>query len=72
MGAVSVGKGFLSILGIESSAVEKATQKLTALIATMQGLKAIQETLNEDNYFMQFLKQIKPIEAGLNKIKGAI
>ena len=70
MGAVSVGKGFLSILGIESSAVEKATQKLTALIATMQGLKAIQETLNEDNYFMQFLKQIKPIEAGLNKIKG--
>lgn len=70
MGAVSVGKGFLSILGIESSAVEKATQKLTALIATMQGLKAIQESLNEDNYFMQFLKQIKPIEAGLNKIKG--
>ena len=70
MGAVSVGKGFLSILGIESSAVEKATQKLTALIATMQGLKAIQETLNKDNYFMQFLKQIKPIEAGLNKIKG--
>ena len=70
MGAVSVGKGFLSILGIESSAVEKATQKLTALIATMQGIKAIQETLNEDNYFMQFLKQIKPIEAGLTKIKG--
>src|SRR5574344_380269 len=70
MGAVSVGKGFLSILGLESSAVDKATQKLAALVATMQGLKAIQETLNEDNYFMQFLKQIKPIEAGLNKIKG--
>ena len=70
MGALSVGKGFLSILGIESSAVEKATQKLTALIATMQGIKAIQESLNKDNYFMQFLKQIKPIEAGLNKIKG--
>lgn len=70
MGAVSVGKGFLSILGIESSAVDKATQKLAALVATMQGLKAIQETLNEDNYFMQFLKQIKPVQAGLNKIKG--
>lgn len=70
MGAVSVGKGFLSILGIESSTVEKATQKLTALIATMQGLKAIQETLNQDNYFMQFLKQIKPLESGINKIKG--
>lgn len=70
MGAVSVGKGFLSILGIESSAVEKATQKLTALIATMQGLKAIQESLNQDNYFMQFLKQIKPVEKGINKIKG--
>lgn len=70
MGAVSVGKGFLSIFGLESSAVEKATQKLAALIATMQGLKALQETLNQDNYFMQFLKQIKPLESGINKIKG--
>ena len=70
MGAVSVGKGFLSLLGIESSSVEKATQKLAALIATMQGLKTLQETLNKDNYFMQFLKQIKPVETGINKIKG--
>src|SRR5574344_1496975 len=70
MGAVSVGKGFLSIFGLESSTVEKATQKLAALIATMQGLKALQETLNQDNYFMQFLKQIKPLESGINKIKG--
>jgi hypothetical protein len=36
----------------------------------MQGLKALQETLNQDNYFMQFLKQIKPLETGINKIKG--
>ena len=72
MGVVSVFSGFTSLLGIHSQAVEKVTAKMTALIATMQGLKSIQEILNKNNYFMQFVKNTPVLMRSFTAVSGAI
>lgn len=63
LGIVSVFQSATAILGIHSNAVEKTTKNMAALIAMMQGLKQVQELLNKDNYFAQFLKN-SPILSG--------
>lgn len=72
MGVVSVFSGFTSLLGIHSQAVEKVTAKMTALMATMQGLKSIQELLNKNNYFMQFIKNTPILMRSFTAVSGAI
>ena len=71
MGIVSVFSGFTDILGIHSKRLEAVTAKMTALIATMQGLKEVQELLNKDNYFRQLIKTT-PAIAKLGGKVGAI
>lgn len=72
LGVVSVFSGFTSLLGIHSKSVEKVTAKMTALIATMQGLKSIQELLNKNNYFMQFVKNTPILMRSFTAVSGAI
>ena len=71
MGIVSVFSGFTDILGIHSKRLDAVTAKMTALIATMQGLKEVQELLNKDNYFRQLIKTT-PAIAKLGGKLGAI
>ena len=71
MGIVSVFQGATAVLGIHSQAVEKTTKNMAALIAMMQGLKQVQELLNKDNYFMQFLKQSPALSGAVGKVTGA-
>lgn len=71
LGVVSVIEGATAVLGIHSEAVEKTTKNMAALIAMMQGLKQVQELLNKDNYFMQFLKQSPALSGAVGKVTGA-
>lgn len=71
LGIVSVIQGATAALGIHSQAVEKATKNMAALIAMMQGLKQVQELLNKDNYFMQFLKNSPALSGAVGKISAA-
>lgn len=71
MGIVSVFQGATAVLGIHSEAVEKTTKNMAALIAMMQGLKQVQELLNKDNYFMQFIKQSSALSGAVGKVTGA-
>lgn len=71
LGFVSVIEGATAVFGIHSEAVEKTTKKMAALIAMMQGLKEVQELLNKDNYFMQFLKQSPALSGAVGKVTGA-
>ena len=72
LGVVSVIQGATSVLGIHSEAVEKTTKNMASLIAMMQGLEKVQELLNEDNYFMQLVKQSPAISGALTKILGLL
>ena len=83
MGMVAVVKGATELLGFHSEAVEKVTAKMTALIATMQGLKQVQELLDKDNYFAQFIKQqeraggavgkfITTLKSGMTSLKSFV
>ena len=71
MGIVSVFQGATAALGIHSQAVEKTTKNMAALIAMMQGLKQVQELLNKDNYFAQFIKNSPALAGAVNKVSGA-
>lgn len=71
MGIVSVFQGATAALGIHSEAVEKTTKNMAALIAMMQGLKQVQELLNKDNYFAQFIKNSPALAGAVNKVSGA-
>lgn len=68
MGIVSVFQGATAVLGIHSAAVEKTTKNMAALIAMMQGMKQVQELLNKDNYFRQFINQSPAVAGAINKI----
>lgn len=68
MGIVSVFQGATAVLGIHSEAVEKTTKNMAALIAMMQGMKQVQELLNKDNYFRQFINQSPAVAGAINKI----
>ena len=83
MGMVAVVNGATELLGFHSEAVEKVTAKMTTLIATMQGLKEVQELLNKDNYFAQFIKQqekaggavgkfITTLKSGMTSLKSFV
>lgn len=71
LGIVSVIQGATAVLGIHSQAIEKTTKNMAALIAMMQGLKQVQELLNKDNYFMQFLKNSPALSGAVGKISAA-
>lgn len=71
MGIVSVFQSATAMLGIHSEAVEKTTKNMAALIAMMQGLKQVQELLNKDNYFMQFIKSSPALSGAVGKVTGA-
>ena len=71
LGIVSVIQGATAALGIHSQAIEKTTKNMAALIAMMQGLKQVQELLNKDNYFMQFLKNSPALSGAVGKIIAA-
>lgn len=68
LGVVSVIQGATAVLGIHSQAVEKTTKNMAALIAMMQGMKQVQELLNKDNYFRQFINQSPAVAGAINKI----
>lgn len=68
LGVVSVIQGATAVLGIHSQAVEKTTKNMAALIAMMQGLKQVQELLNKDNYFRQFLNQSPAVGRAVTKL----
>ncbi len=72
MGMVAVVKGATELLGFHSEAVEKVTAKMTTLIATMQGLKQVQELLDKDNYFAQFIKQQERAGGAVGKFITAL
>lgn len=71
MGIVSVFQGATAALGIHSQAVEKTTKNMASLIAMMQGMKQVQELLNKDNYFAQFIKSSPALAGAVNKVRGA-
>lgn len=79
MGIVSVFSGFTNLLGIHSERVEKVTAKMASMLAVMQGLSQVQELLNRDNYFVQFIKNtprlnnaLSSVTAWFTRMKGAI